>query len=62
MTEKYIARKDRDEGALLTAVEVARILGRDPRTIIRWIKEDQDLGFKRGGRWYVYRSSLGDLT
>lgn len=61
MTEKYSKRADRDEGALLRVGDVARMLGVDARTVIKWIREDPMLGFKRGGRWYVYRSSLGDL-
>jgi hypothetical protein len=62
VSEKYVRRDDRDDGALLRAVDVARKLGLDTRTVIKWIKEDPSIGFKRGGRWYVYRSSLADLS
>jgi hypothetical protein len=47
---------------LPTAADVARRLGKDVRTIRRWIERRELPGGQLGGRWYVFTSSeLGSL-
>ena len=51
-------------GRLLTVAEAARIVGRDPRTIRRWVREEavRRLGLESGGRVFVRRSVLERLV
>lgn len=46
-----------------TAGDIARALGKDIRTIRRWIERGELAGANLGGRWYVFPSStLGALV
>ncbi len=51
-------------GRLLTVAEAARVVGRDPRTVRRWVREEavRGLGLEIGGRVFVRRSVLERLV
>ena len=40
---------------LLTPREAGELLGRDPRTIRKWVREVPELGFEIAGRIFVRR-------
>lgn len=42
----------------LTVALAARLLGKSPDTIYRWLSEGRLAGRKVGGRWLVYRDSV----
>ncbi|MFQ5664647.1 MAG: helix-turn-helix domain-containing protein [Terriglobia bacterium] len=43
---------------VLTVALAARLLGKSPDTIYRWLSEGRLAGRKVGGRWLVYRDSV----
>jgi excisionase family DNA binding protein len=45
-------------GDHVPAALVARMLGRDPRTVRAWIRRGTVRGCQVGRHWYVYRSEL----
>ena len=48
---------------LITATEASKLVGRDPRTIARWVRRDAipRLGVVIAGRVYIRRGVLEDL-
>lgn len=48
-------------GEHVRASHVARVFGRDVRTIKSWIRTGEIAGFKKGRDWYVYRSAYNAL-
>ncbi|HXE75357.1 MAG TPA: helix-turn-helix domain-containing protein [Candidatus Xenobia bacterium] len=51
-----LAQQEKRE--LISAVAAAKLLGKSPDTIYRWLHEGQLAGRRVGGRWLVYRDTV----